>query len=429
MFKIGDQVTDGITDGVEARKQRGLEIAAMARIEKVDGFYMVPSVTSPRPTVYRVKYNPAGPTCTCPDHETRRCRCKHIWAVSFMLKRERNSDGSETITQSVTVTKTTRQTYGQDWPSYNKAQQNEKREFQRLLADLCAGIPTPAPKTSKGGRPTLPLRDAVFACVFKIYSTVSARRFTSDLCDAQSKGFISRVPHFNSILNYLENPAMFPLLVGLIERASLPLKSLETSFAVDSTGFAYSRFVRWFDIKYNSFTQVQQWVKAHFCTGVTTNVVTSIEILEKDTNDCPLLPALVKRTSAQGFNVNEVSADKGYSSRENHDEITALGAMPFIAFKANTTGGVGGSFEKMWHYFCLNRESFLAHYHQRSNVESTVMMVKSKFGDSVRSKTEIAAKNEVLCKFLCHNICCVIQAMYELDVQPAFDVGSRAGTI
>jgi transposase len=72
----------------------------------------------------------------------------------------------------------------------------------------------------------------------------------------------------------------------------------------------------------------------------------------------------------------------------------------------------------MWHFFQFNREDFLAHYHKRSNIESTVMMVKSKFGDSVRSKSDIAAKNEVLCKILCHNICCLISAMYELGIDP-----------
>jgi len=49
----------------------------------------------------------------------------------------------------------------------------------------------------------------------------------------------------------------------------------------------------------------------------------------------------------------------------------------------------------MFHFFQFKRDEFLAHYHRRSNVESTVMMIKSKFGDSVRSKTDVAARNEV----------------------------------
>jgi hypothetical protein len=38
----------------------------------------------------------------------------------------------------------------------------------------------------------------------------------------------------------------------------------------------------------------------------------------------------------------------------------------------------------------------------------------------VRSRTERAQFNEVLCKVLCHNICCLIQSMYELDITPEF---------
>ena len=61
---------------------------------------------------------------------------------------------------------------------------------------------------------------------------------------------------------------------------------------------------------------------------------------------------------------------------------------------------------------------FLAHYHKRSNVETTMHMIKSKFRDHVRSKTETAMNNEVLCKVLAHNICCLIQSVYELGVDP-----------
>ena len=51
-------------------------------------------------------------------------------------------------------------------------------------------------------------------------------------------------------------------------------------------------------------------------------------------------------------------------------------------------------YAKMFHFFSLNRDEFLRHYHKRSNVESTFSMIKAKFGDSVRSKTDVAMKNE-----------------------------------
>jgi transposase len=54
----------------------------------------------------------------------------------------------------------------------------------------------------------------------------------------------------------------------------------------------------------------------------------------------------------------------------------------------------------MFHYFLFKRDEFLKHYHQRSNVKSTFSMMKRKFGDSLRSKTDVAMVNETLCKIL-----------------------------
>jgi transposase len=59
-------------------------------------------------------------------------------------------------------------------------------------------------------------------------------------------------------------------------------------------------------------------------------------------------------------------------------------------------------------------------YHKRSNVETTFSMIKAKFGDGLRSKTITAQKNEALCKVLAHNLCCVIQSIYELGIEPTF---------
>jgi hypothetical protein len=51
-------------------------------------------------------------------------------------------------------------------------------------------------------------------------------------------------------------------------------------------------------------------------------------------------------------------------------------------------------------------------------VESTFSAVKRKFGDSLRSKTDTAMKNETLAKFICQNICCCIQEMHESGIDP-----------
>jgi transposase len=74
----------------------------------------------------------------------------------------------------------------------------------------------------------------------------------------------------------------------------------------------------------------------------------------------------------------------------------------------------------MYHFYSYNTEQFMAHYHKRSNVETTFHMIKAKFGIALRSKTKTAQINEALCKVLCHNICCLIQSIFELGIEPTF---------
>jgi len=397
---------------MDTREQRGLALAALYRIEQVEGKYIVPSQTGDGRT-YTV--DPEKRHCTCRDHEDRAIKCKHMFAVEFVQTRERNVDGTETVTRTFKVTE--KVTYKQDWPAYNRAQTTEKAQFQTLLCDLCQGVPEP-PRTSVG-RPSIPLADIVFAIAFKVYSTVSSRRFTCDLQDAAEKGFIRKAPHYNVICYSMEDERLTPILKALIVESSRPLASVETDFAADSTGFSTCRFTRWFDIKYGKTMEEREWVKVHAMTGVKTNVVTAIEIMGKHAGDAPMLPALVE-TTAQTFTMKEVSADSAYSSNANMEAVAAVGAMPYIAFKENATGGVGGLFAKMFHFYRFKKDEFLDHYHKRSNVESTFSMMKAKFGDSIRSKTDVAMINETLCKILCHNICCLIQSVCELGIKATF---------
>jgi transposase len=83
-------------------------------------------------------------------------------------------------------------------------------------------------------------------------------------------------------------------------------------------------------------------------------------------------------------------------------------------------GEAGTVWEKMFHFYNFKRDEFLNRYHARSNIESTFAMVKAKFRDHVRSKTDVAMKNEVLCKFLCHNIVVVRQSILELGIEGEF---------
>ena len=239
------------------------------------------------------------------------------------------------------------------------------------------------------------------------------------MADAHAKGYVGRVPSYNMIFKVFDRPETFDVLKSLVEQSAGPLKSLESHFSCDSSGFSGSRFDKWFDHKWGGTSIKRAWVKAHVMTGALTNVVTAVEIHGQWAADCVQMPDLLA-TTAKRFTINEVSGDLAYSSHSNLIAVTQVGGSPLIPFKKNATPAQGGLWEKMYHYVQLNREAFLKRYHLRSNVESTFSMVKAKFGDGLRSKTDTAMKNECLAKFVCHNLCCVIQSMHEFGIDPTF---------
>ena len=402
---------------MDVREERGKVIANTGLIRKSKSgelLYLVPSQSGNGQ--YSVDLAADEPTCTCPDWELRRKACKHVYAVAYSIVKQDNPDGSVTVTKTLAVAE--RKTYPQNWPAYNAAQVNEQDKFQQLLCDLCAGVEEPA---WKGGRPPLPLKDMIFSAAFKVYSTFSSRRFMSDLREAKERGYIGKTPHYNSILRYLESDSLTPILKQMVIQSSLPLANVEVDFAVDSSGFSTSRFVRWFDQKYGRIKQKAEWVKAHIMCGVKTNVITAIEIGEKWAGDSPFLAPMVK-TTAESFTISEVSADKAYSSEKNLKLIHGLNAAPYIPFRSNTTGDGTGSalWENLFHLFMFKKQEFLAHYHKRSNVESTFSMLKRKFGDSLRSKADRAMVNETLLKVIAHNLVVLIHEMHELGIEPVF---------
>ena len=411
----------GQDDGDTGRQQRGLAIAAIVPIKKNRLGYSVPSQSGSGTYVVNVDDDPV---CTCPDFEKRQQPCKHIYSVQFLIQREERADGTTVETQAVRVT------YRQNWSAYNAAQTHEGEHFVRLLRALCDTVPQPPQQGP--GRPRLPLSDMLFGVGLKVYSTMSGRRAMSSLRSAHTDGLLDKVPSFTSVFRYLENSNLAPILKDLIVHSALPLKSVECDFAVDSSGFATTTYHRWFDHKWGREIKESQWVKAHLICGVKTNIVTAVEVTDTASADSPYLKPFVSVT-AENFEISEVSADKAYLSKKNLQAVEAVGGTAFIPFKTNSVAHNpkqkrDALWNRMFHLYNFNRAEFLAHYHKRSNVETTFSMIKAKFGPAVRSKTPVAQINEALAKVLCHNIVVLIHSIYELGIEPVLDSPVNTGT-
>ena len=243
-----------------------------------------------------------------------------------------------------------------------------------------------------------------------------------DMRVALEKGYLTRQSSFTAIGKYMQNESLTSALKQLIIVSALPLRAIETDFAIDSTGFRTTKFNDYCREKHG-IVRSHRWIKAHICTGIKTNIITAVEVGDEDSADSPRFIPLAQTTYNSGFSINEMSADKAYSSRDNLGYIGSIGGMPYIPFRNNSTGrpmGKNHIWRRMYDFFTFRRDEFMEHYHKRSNIESTNNMIKSKFTDLVRSKDRVAQTNDVLLKVLCHNIVVLIQAIHELGIEPKF---------
>lgn len=134
---------------MDARQQKGQEIADKASITRKGHLWLVPSQNGGG--AYTVNLESDKPHCTCRDHEFRRAVCKHIVAVQVTVERIKTvttttieAEGVKAITtETVETVKVKRTTYKQEWKQYNAAQAYEKSEFLALLYGLTNGVDEP----------------------------------------------------------------------------------------------------------------------------------------------------------------------------------------------------------------------------------------------------------------------------------------------
>jgi len=91
------------------REQRGLFIAALCKLNRKGGSWLVPSQSSEKKYVVSLEQQ----TCSCPDHQETGVKCKHQWAVEFTMKRELAADGSVSETREITFVE--KINYTQNW--------------------------------------------------------------------------------------------------------------------------------------------------------------------------------------------------------------------------------------------------------------------------------------------------------------------------
>jgi len=300
--------------------------------------------------------------------------------------------------------------YTQDWEAYDKAKTKESYLFKYILEDLLKHYFID--DNPKGKR--IPSKIRILMMSMKVYYGISFRQ-----CKGLIEEFTGKCVSYKTLSNFFDDKDLSQVLDDLILITALPLASMEKTAAIDATGFSTSRFETWCGLKWKGYMgKERDWRKAHAVVGCRTNTVISVEITEKNVADISMLEKSISHKT-QFFELDNFVADKAYNSRKVFDFLKKLGLNVFIPFKSNAKGAAKGSmfWRKMFEYYKDHSEDFYKKYHERSNIETCFHMVKKKFGHNVKTKGFISNVNEIKIKFLCHNICVLIQEMYESGIK------------
>lgn len=394
-----------------ARRNRGRLLAARPHaITPISPtLFLVRSPSTHR--AHRVRCFADRWTCTCPDFLARGLPCKHAFAVDARVRG---------LPLSTEPPPAARPTYAQNWPAYTQGQLSEFRLVHALLADLVTDVADPRPPTGFG-RPRLRFSDLLFCSVQKVYTQLSLRRAYGHFEMAADLHQIRQAPSFVQPSLLFRREDVTPLLLALILRSALPLADLESTFAVDASGYRTTSFGAYCQETHGP-SRANTWRKAHLVVGTATHVVPAVIVTEGTGADVVQFAPLLRSVTEAGFTVREVCADKAYLSRSNLDAARSVGVQPYIPFKSNSSGRAEGSsaWRELYRLFHEQRAEFDHHFHRRSNVESVFGAMKKKLGETLKSRAPIAQINELLAKVLAYNLTVLVHEMFEHRRVPDF---------
>ena len=168
-----------------------------------------------------------------------------------------------------------------------------------------------------------------------------------------------------------------------------------------------------------------KWTKAHVISGIKTNVVVGLVVTKGNVSDMTVFNKLLDQAEVYFHNAIDVSADMGYSSRENYTAADRHNLVFWCPFKSNVSVSTKENGHPSWSkarkFIEYHAEEFNRYYSTRNNVESVFSSIKTKLGENLRAKTDTTRENYLYCKFIAYNILVLIRTFYLMDIYPVFE--------
>lgn len=311
-----------------------------------------------------------------------------------------------------------------NWSGYNLAQQNEIFIFlDRLPEAVIQAVGDKDLWTGKG-RPPRKLYDILICLSIQAYVGFSDRRSIGiiELFTTFAKIPID-IPSYRSLSNYRNDPRIKPYVNRVLEILTKPLSKVEKDFSTDSSGVSTKTHSSWYTITTGKESKRRDHITAHVTTSRILNAAVAVDINCNRGKDNQYLREHVHKVR-NNFGVNDWCGDGMYASRANCIAVSKAGGRPWFKprkdITTRTRASNSPSWKKMVKEFREDTDNANRHYHKRSNSESTFHAKKTKFGNSVRSRSNAAKENEELIKWIPYNLSVLSRGWFEFGIQPKF---------
>ncbi|MFW6305735.1 MAG: transposase [Candidatus Saliniplasma sp.] len=225
-------------------------------------------------------------------------------------------------------------------------------------------------KKSDTGRPTHSAEVVTFCCVMKIatcrtYDEIES--YVELISEKIRKKFhVSRVPRHSVIHCGMKRLRMI-FIRKLIRLIILYYRREGMSISIDSSGFSTSNSSKWFDVRIKKKNFRSEYLKLHIAVDVETGIIHHFTITPGEKHDSPEFERLMKELPQ----VDEVMADKAYTSRKNCRIVADKNGVPFLHFRENATSSAKGkpAWKISYYQYIDNEEEWIESYHQQKSLK------------------------------------------------------------
>ena len=298
-----------------------------------------------------------------------------------------------------------------DWSKYDEAQVNEINDMLLLIREVVDKAESniglqEAPDSIGPGRPKNSPADEAKVILLQQYFCASNRVAAGYALLFKEKLNLKKTFSYKTIERAYEDPEVAFVLEEVFRLTQVPVSHREHVFGPDGTGLSTSMKQNYENDRQSGKVH-KGYEKMIVMVGCTYKLFSAFQFAARPAaNEFPYFAPLLAHTLDRYDQIEMISADAGYLSRNNCELVKDAGATPRIYPKERVIIRQRGmvAWREMLADLVCDPQTWLRDYHVRSNVEASFSSFKRDCPVPLRKKLQQRKKQEAFTRACNYNL-------------------------